>query len=206
MLCQRPSEVQILISAFSFSFVLCSWSDESCPFLFLNILYRDVMLFWSFFDQVRCGLHICFVFFFLSQRLLNCPRHGEFSPNGIDLSKEWHFLFYFVQFFYALPAHKSRIYITKSRVSIKASYRRFTAAFKTSYRRLLLGFPLRPFSGHSRRLHPRQPLMEKITETPCISIARPPGSQSRVDSSTITYFDQFKWTLYRISEKRKEMI
>ena len=206
MLCQRSSEVQILMSAFSFSFVLCSWSDESCPFLFLNILYRDVMLFWSFFDKVRCGLHICFVFFFLSQRLLNCPRHGEFSPNGIDLSKEWHFLFYFVQFFYALPAHKSRIYITKSRVSIKASYRRFTAAFKTSYRRLLLGFHLRPFSGHSRRLHPRQPLMEKITETPCISIARPPGSQSRVDSSTITYFDQFKRTLHRISEKRKEMI
>ena len=68
MLCQRPSEVQILISAFSFSFVLCSWSDESCPFLFLNILYRDVMLFWSFFDQVRCGLHICFVFFFFYRR------------------------------------------------------------------------------------------------------------------------------------------
>ena len=113
MLCQRSSEVQILMSAFSLSFVLRSWSDESCPFLFLNILYRDVMLFWSFFDQVRCGLHICFVFFFfLSQRLLNCPRHGEFSPNGIDLSKEWHFLFYFVQIFYALPAHKSRIYIT----------------------------------------------------------------------------------------------
>ena len=84
-------------------------------FLLLNILYRDVMLFWSFFDQVRCGLHICFAFFFfflLSQRLLNCPRHGEFSPNGIDLSKEWHFLFYFVQIFYTLPAHKSRIYIT----------------------------------------------------------------------------------------------
>ena len=45
--------------------------------------------------------------------------------------------------------------------------------------------------------------MEKITETPCLSIARPPGSQSRVDSSTITYFDQFKRTLYRINEKKE---
>ena len=53
-----------------------------------------------------------FFFFLLSQWLLNCPRHGEFSPNGIDLSKEWHFLFYFAQIFYILPAHKSRIYIT----------------------------------------------------------------------------------------------
>ena len=182
--------------------------DQTNHVLFYFLIFSTAM--WCCFGVSLIKFVVAYTsvlyFFFLSQRLLNCPRHGEFSPNGIDLSKEWHFLFYFVQFFYALPAHKSRIYITKSRVSIKASYRRFTAAFKTSYRRLLLGFPLRPFSGHSRRLHPRQPLMEKITETPCISIARPPGSQSRVDSSTITYFDQFKRTLYRISEKRKEMI
>ena len=95
-------------------------------FLRLALLIRRIMSFFiSLYSLPRCDAvleflwssslwptHLFFIFFFLSQRLLNCPRHGEFSPNGIDLNKEWHLLFYFVQIFYALPAHKSRIFIT----------------------------------------------------------------------------------------------